>query len=189
MSKLDNKVKTARTAGIWYLAFIVLGFAGMAMIGENATTNILNADTTVQFGIIASILGYVCYLFLVGQLFKLFKSTSKNLALLMTVFVIAGVAIALVGLLGAGERIGFTATVFWGLWLIPLSILMLKSKLFPKFIAVLLLIGAVAHIANFFIYYFIPSIATPDLDNILSLVAIGEFVFVFYLLIKGVKKS
>ncbi len=78
---------------------------------------------------------------------------------------------------------------FWGLWLIPLGILVYRSGFIPKTFGVLLLLGGMAYIIEsiFFILYPIPG------NILLSLLfvfyAIAEISFMLWLLIKGVKNT
>jgi hypothetical protein len=83
-----------------------------------------------------------------------------------------------------GEMI---ATVFWGLWLLPLGLLAIKSDLIPKIIGILLVIWGICHSMNFLAFFLLPGY-TKAIDTALSLGATGEFVFVLWLLIKGVKE-
>lgn len=41
------------------------------------------------------------------------------------------------------------ATVFWGLWLFPLGLLVYRSGFIPKFLGVLLMLGCVGHLINY----------------------------------------
>lgn len=54
-----------------------------------------------------------------------------------------------------GEMI---ATIFWGLWLLPLGLLVLKSDLIPKALGVLLIIACGCYLMDFFIFFFFQAI-------------------------------
>jgi len=41
------------------------------------------------------------------------------------------------------------ATVFWGLWLFPLGLLVYRSGFMPKFLGVLLMLGCIGYLVNF----------------------------------------
>jgi hypothetical protein len=82
-----------------------------------------------------------------------------------------------------GEMI---VTIFWGLWLLPLGLLALKSGFIPKFFGMLLIIACFFHLMNFFAFFFY-SDYTEAIDSIFSIAAFGEIVFFLWLLIKGVK--
>lgn len=42
------------------------------------------------------------------------------------------------------------ASIFWGLWLAPLGWLILKSGAVPRVLGVLLLLGCIGYLANYF---------------------------------------
>ena len=74
------------------------------------------------------------------------------------------------------------ATISYGLWLFPIGFLGLKSKLFPKPINYLLMLGAITYMIYFFVSFYcntFPSDITLPAD-------LGEFSLCIYLLIKGV---
>jgi hypothetical protein len=74
---------------------------------------------------------------------------------------------------------------FWGLWLFPFGILVIKSGFFPKLLGVLLIVGCFAYLTVSF-----TSIVLPAHSQIVSLVAlpfytIGELSMIIWLLVKG----
>lgn len=74
------------------------------------------------------------------------------------------------------------ATISYGLWLFPIGFLGLKSRLFPKPINYLLMLGAMTYVIYFFVSFYcntFPSDITLPAD-------LGEFSLCIYLLIKGV---
>lgn len=78
------------------------------------------------------------------------------------------------------------AEIFWGLWLIPLGILVYKSRFVPKALGVLLIIGCFGHLLSFLSTFLFPdyiAILTP----IAEMVMVGELPIFLWLLIKGVK--
>jgi hypothetical protein len=76
------------------------------------------------------------------------------------------------------------AQVFWGLWLFPLAYLSIQSKAVPMVIAGLLMIAGAGHVIDP-----LCGIVVPGYGLQISLfTSLGEFVFLFWLLIKGVKE-
>jgi hypothetical protein len=76
---------------------------------------------------------------------------------------------------------------FWGLWLFPLGILVLKSRLFPRILGLFLIAACFAYLASSF-----TSIVLPEQGKIVSRAAIpfealGEVSFLLWLLVRGVK--
>ena len=73
--------------------------------------------------------------------------------------------------------------VFWGLWLLPLGWLVLKSRLVPRLLGILLIVAGVG-------YAFDPVLAilSPTTGVAVSpFTFVGELVFVLWLVFKGVK--
>lgn len=74
------------------------------------------------------------------------------------------------------------AGIFWGLWLLPMGYLVFKSNYIPKIIGVLLMIGCVGYLIDFFIFFLFPNV-----DVVISeFTFLGEVLMVLWLLIKGV---
>jgi hypothetical protein len=76
---------------------------------------------------------------------------------------------------------------FWGLWLLPLGILVMKSRFIPRILGIFLIAACFAYLAASF-----TSIVLPAHKNIVALVALpfealGELSFVIWLLVRGAK--
>lgn len=77
--------------------------------------------------------------------------------------------------------------VFWGLWLLPLGLLVYRSGLFPGILAILLLASGGAYVLDSLSYLVAPGVFSV-LERYLSIPeAAGEMAMLFWLLIKGVK--
>jgi len=76
--------------------------------------------------------------------------------------------------------------IFWGLWLIPLGILVYKSRFVPKVLCFLLIVGCFGHLLSFISTFLFPDFSTI-LIPISEMVMVGELPFFLWLLIKGVK--
>src|SRR5437868_8887711 len=73
--------------------------------------------------------------------------------------------------------------LFFGLWLLPLSYLVIKSRYFPRVIGVLLIIAGLSWIAQFLII-----LLAPSLKGVISFLGVGsngELVFIGWLLVRG----
>lgn len=77
-------------------------------------------------------------------------------------------------------------TAFWGLWLFPFGILVIKSGFFPRVLGFLLMVAGVALLTSS-----LTSIVLPAYEHVVSQatmpLALGEFPMIFWLLIKGAK--
>jgi hypothetical protein len=74
--------------------------------------------------------------------------------------------------------------IFWGLWLFPFGILVIKSGFIPRLLGILVLVAGVANLASNVI-----AIVLPAYSRVVSQVTMpfmfGEFPIIFWLLIKG----
>ena len=74
--------------------------------------------------------------------------------------------------------------LFWGLWLVPLGYLVIRSGQFPKLVGVLLFVAALSWIGQFTANLLAPGL--PYVAAIGQLGGAGELVFVAWLLIVGI---
>ena len=77
---------------------------------------------------------------------------------------------------------------FWGLWLIPLGLLIYHSGIIPKIIAFLVIAGGVVYIIEFISMLLLPGLHLMVVNFTPIVYSIAEVVFIFWLLIKGVTK-
>ena len=221
-----NSIKaTAHRAGAIYFLFMIVAILGEFVLpssvvpGDAAATarNIIDAGLSYRMGILTGFVTHLIFIFLVVNLYKLFRDVDRSQALLMVLLVSIGVAVALANLinkfaplvlLGGADylsvftkpqldalALGFlrlhssgvtVTTVFWGLWLFPFGILVMKSGYFPRILGILLMIAGFAYVTSS-----VTSIALPDYRRVVSQVMmplyIGEVPIIFWLLIKGAK--
>jgi hypothetical protein len=78
--------------------------------------------------------------------------------------------------------------IFWGLWLLPFGILVIKSKFIPKIFGILLVLNCFAYLVTTF--FNLMDIQLIDLVTYLLVpfIMIGEFAIILWLLIKGAKE-
>ena len=81
----------------------------------------------------------------------------------------------------------FAAMIFWGLWLIPLGILVYRSRFLPRFLGVWLIVNGVGYLVNSFTGLLLPRYQNA-VGNFTFPALTGELVFVLWLLIKGAKE-
>ena len=73
--------------------------------------------------------------------------------------------------------------LFFGLWLLPLSYLVIKSRYFPRVIGGLLIIAGLSWIAQFLVI-----LLAPSLKGVISFLGVGsdgELIFIGWLLVRG----
>jgi hypothetical protein len=80
------------------------------------------------------------------------------------------------------------ATIFWGLWLFPFGILVIRSGFIPRILGILLLIAGSANLASSF-----TSLVMPQYEHFVvqfaTFLAILEMPIVFWFIIKGLWPS
>mgnify|MGYP000490850687 CR=1 FL=1 len=79
--------------------------------------------------------------------------------------------------------------IFWGLWLFPFGMLIIKSKFIPKIIGIFLIVGCFAYLIDSSISILLPEYKESVTAIIMLPLAIGEFSTILWLLIKGVKEN
>lgn len=85
---------------------------------------------------------------------------------------------------GQGEII---AGFFWGLWLLPLGILVYKSGFFPKIMGIFLMMGCAAYFTDSSLAFLLPQGRAAAAPVIMALQTLGEIPFLLWLLIMGAR--
>lgn len=78
------------------------------------------------------------------------------------------------------------AQVFWGVWLLPLALLIYRSRFLPRFVAVWLALNGCAYVAMSLAVFMFPQYA-GKVSNILFPALTGELVLMLWLLIRGTR--
>lgn len=85
---------------------------------------------------------------------------------------------------GHGYMIG---QVFFALWVLPLGLLIYRSKFIPKVIGILFLIEVAGGLLSVAVHFLIPN---ESIESVLLLPGIlAEFAFMFFLLIRGINEK
>jgi uncharacterized protein DUF4386 len=79
------------------------------------------------------------------------------------------------------------ASIFWGLWLFPFGLLVIRSGFIPRVLGVLLMIAGVGYLASSFTTLVLPRYA-PLVEKVAMPLYLGELPIMFWLLIWGAKK-
>jgi Domain of unknown function (DUF4386) len=175
--------------------------------------NIRDSATLFRAGFVADLVQATLFLLTAMVLYLLLRGINEFVARAMVVIVAVSVAImclnllnqwvalqvatdrafgagsdALVGLFAGMHHDGYLiAQIFFGLWLLPLGYLVLRSGWFPAWIGVLLIAGCFGYLVDTFATFLAPSTADAIEAIVLAPAAIGELSFVAYLLIRGVR--
>ena len=77
--------------------------------------------------------------------------------------------------------------IFWGLWLLPLGLLIKKSGYFPKIIGTLVVAGGIGYLFSSFGHLLFPNY--EKLLSLFELLTYGEVLFIGWVVLKGAKIS
>jgi hypothetical protein len=78
------------------------------------------------------------------------------------------------------------AQIFWGLWLFPFGICVMRSGFIPRILGILLMIAGAGYVVDSFVELTRPQLV-PVVDRIMMITAFGELPIIFWLLIWGAK--
>jgi hypothetical protein len=183
--------------------------------GDAATTagNIVASEGLFRSGIVSWLIGQTISVVLPLVLYKLLKPVNKTHALLMVILIMLAIPIAFINevnhlavlllLSGADYLKAFqteqlqaqvmffldlhaqgigVAQVFWGLWLLPMGYLVFRSGFLPRILGVLLMIACFGYLIDSFAFFLFPKFE----GTTVWFTFLGEVLFPFWLLIKGV---
>lgn len=172
--------------------------------------NIMASGWLFRSGTVSWLVAHIIFIFQVLILYRLLKPVNKDHAALMVVLALLSIPIvflnevnhlAVLKLVRSASDGTLTATqlhaqvmlfldmrqsgvlvaqVFYGLWLLPLGILVFRSGFLPKLLAVLLVIAAAGYLIDCGTQLLFPGFAT-----ISQFTFVGELLFPLWLLIKG----
>ncbi len=96
-----------------------------------------------------------------------------------------GLTLLLLDLHDHGYRL---AGVFFGLWLLPLGLLVRRSRAFPRFLGIALVAGGVSWIVDTLVRFAVPEL--PEVVHaVLKAPTFAEFWLLGYLLVRGVRSA
>jgi hypothetical protein len=81
----------------------------------------------------------------------------------------------------------YMVMMFWGLWLFPLGLLVVKSKFIPPILGILLMIGCCGYVVSSFAFLFSPIVGRMIFPIATIPSAFAEVALILWLLIKGVR--
>ena len=82
------------------------------------------------------------------------------------------------------------ATIFWGLWLLPFGYLVYKSGFLPKILGVLLMLGCVGYVVNYFGNTLLANYGDLGVSSYFGMLpSIGEIGACLWLLLVGAKEN
>jgi uncharacterized protein DUF4386 len=81
----------------------------------------------------------------------------------------------------------FVAMIFWGLWLVPFGLLVIRSGFIPRVFGILLFFACCGNLARAFSVLVAPQYA-PFVSQFASILQLGELPIIFWLLIWGARE-
>ncbi|MBC6450097.1 DUF4386 domain-containing protein [Actinokineospora sp. HBU206404] len=192
---------------------IFAGLVNTSVVEQAATADSIEASATLyRLGFVGELVGAAAFLLTAMALFALLKHVSQAAAAAMVVFVAVSVAIQSLNLLNqktalaiATSRTGsdhlatlfiemqrdgyLIAQVYFGLWLLPLAYLIVKSGYFPKVLGVLLVIGCAGHLVDVLARFLAPEFGATISPFAMTPAAVAELTFIAWLLVKAVPRS
>ena len=104
----------------------------------------------------------------------------------LSVFTKAQLDALALGFLSLNSNGNTLAAVFWGLWLFPFGVLVIKSGFFPRILGILLMVAGFGYLTSN-----LTSLVLPEYSHVVSQfmtpLYFGEMPIIFWLLIKGAK--
>jgi len=179
------------------------------------TANISTSADLFRVGFVSELLGATAFLSTGMALYALFKHVDQLAAAAMVTFVAVSVAIQSLSLLNQNaalliatshyafgptdsdqlvmlfsdlQRDGYLiAQTFFGLWLLPLGYLVVRSGYFPKVLGVLLMTGCLGHLVDVFARFLAPDFGAAISPIALTVAAVAELSFIGWLLTRAVR--
>ena len=166
---------SARIAAILYLAYFVIAGIGQVLAFQDPASAVAAA---IQVG------GTIWYATVALLLCRLFGDPTRGAGALALVSVVVGCVVqSLYFALGLGRGAEVLALAFFGLFLVCLGYLVLRSALIPRAIGVALIVGGAA--SSVLWLPFVPAALAPAF----LLGGVAELVLLLWLLIVGVRHS
>jgi len=178
--------------------------------------NIVTSEALFRAGIAAFLIKQVAFLLLPLVLFKLLRPVHQSMAALMVALAAVSVPIALTSLVSRldaleilrsspGQALApgqlqsqvmlsldaygnglLVTTLFWGLWLLPLGYLVMRSGFLPKILGVFLVLGGLGYVTDVFGQILVPDTRIPDFALLPA--AVGEIGICLWFLLVGARR-
>lgn len=195
-----------------YVPSKIIVSGNAAATAEKMLANEMLFRTSIAVGILSIVL----FLFVALIQYRLFEEVNKSLAAVMAILVIVQIPVAVVIdtfsitslmifkgdalkdlaadqrqsiamlLLKMSSNGNFLLMVFWGLWLVPFGLLVIKSGFIPRLIGVYLIANGITYLVTSYCFILFPEYKAL-LDKYSFPLLLGEPVIMIWFLIKGVQ--
>ncbi len=208
--------KAANAARVWYILIVVLSVFGGMVIDSRffgsgdasiVMAGIQEAEWLYRLGIASFLAGQICQVLVMLALCRLFQSVDREQTVPIAFVVVLAKFAPVIFLNKTVFSKAFEPTqlqalsvlfielqnygiiileVFWGLWLLPLGLLVHRSGLFPKLLGILLLVGCLGHILMSFTA-FVPAGIGTVISVTGTALSSGELPFFLWLILFGAR--
>jgi hypothetical protein len=210
---MTAQVRTARVTGLLYLGLAVGGALGFLTVrpalfvaGDPAGTlaNLTAHPGLARAGVALELFTVLMHALVAAYFYRLFHRTDRFAAAGIAAFGLVNAIVVLISaaLLGAALRVGPDAAavqtlylisgqlwevgaLFFGLWLIPMGLCVVRSGGMPRALGWVLVAGGVGYVVSAFLGAFVPD-AGAATDLLVVPATVGEFWMIGYLLARGV---
>lgn len=169
--------------------------------------NLINAESLFRLGFVSSLVMETVFIFYAFNLYRLLKPVNKQHAMVMLILALVPVPLFMLNQLNqfaafllATSNIdqmifflefhkygGLVVSIFFGLWLFPLGLLVYKSEYLPKVLGIFLMVGCFGYLIHFFQGFLISNYESSLWTNpFLVVTHLSELLIMCWLLIKGV---
>jgi len=212
-------LRTARAAGLWYLALAISGVIGFLVLHSRiyvadiaqTVANLQEQEMLARWRLLTEFVIIVSQALAAVYFYKLFREinpaaawalaawgTMNAAAIMVSAMAMGGAIDVALGEASPSEKLLMiqifsqviknawgVGGLFFGLWLIPMGYMVVRSQRMPLWLGRTLMIGGVGYVASAFLSY---AGITFSWISVLTLPAtIGEFWMIGYLLIFGIR--
>ncbi|MCE2733915.1 MAG: DUF4386 domain-containing protein [Flammeovirgaceae bacterium] len=186
--------------------------------GNITLSNLIKHESLFRIGIALHVICYLAFTALGLAFYRLLHSVNQGFARVMLILVLLSIPISFINLQHKYEVLNILkvakvkldanhatqalqnlhsyndgiliVSVFWGLWLFPLGYLLYHSHQFPKVLSILLMLGCLTYLINFFGNTLIEDYKSLGFPSYLSMVSgIAEIGTCIWLIIFGFKQK
>jgi hypothetical protein len=209
---MESFTSYGRRIGLLYAIVIACGvfaqFYVRGTMAESPADYVAEQELLFRLGFLADIIMQLAYLFIGIKMYWVFQSIDRKNALLLLISVVLAVVLMVSNMLNFYEPLlwvdtmesktlsfsqglalhqtgYYLAQVFFGLWLIPLGIVVRKSGYMPRFIGFMLIVGGASYLLDFVLQFLNPELAKVWSARITLPADLAEFWLCSYLLVFG----
>lgn len=214
-SKNDSRIAGFLYLVVAITGFFVMDTWNKIIDKGDITTTLSNISTNellFRISLLSNVIMTLAWVILSLYLYRIFKAVSKMASIIMVVLVLLGSTMTLFStitkttvvellstrstesvdyLVSAFLNLSNTGTmfafIFFGLWLLPLGVLIYKSDISPMYVkiplSILVIIAGIGYLIDYLVFQF----NLPINTNVIQFTFYGEVFLLLWLLTKGVK--